>query len=330
MIADFLDDADPRHLEAPAPVIAPVISTAMAPAPVIAPVISTAMAPPAAPRAGPPAGITPARDEPSPVVLEVRGLSKTFVLKEGLFRRRRVLAVRDVSFTLRRGRTLGLVGESGCGKTTVGLAVLRLLQADAGQVLFQGVDLQTLPAAQWLGYRRRLQIIFQNPYASLNPRFTIARTLIEPMRIHSIGADDAERHRLAGALIERVGLPADAMARYPHEFSGGQRQRLAIARVLTMRPEVVICDESVSALDVSVQAQVLNLLRDLQDEYGLSYLFISHDLAVVRYLADEVMVMKDGAVIEAGDSERLYREPREDYTRSLIGAIPRGLVTSGS
>ena len=330
VIADFLDDADPRHLEAPAPVIAPVISTAMAPAPVIAPVISTAMAPPAAPRAGPPAGITPARDEPSPVVLEVRGLSKTFVLKEGLFRRRRVLAVRDVSFTLRRGRTLGLVGESGCGKTTVGLAVLRLLQADAGQVLFQGVDLQTLPAAQWLGYRRRLQIIFQNPYASLNPRFTIARTLIEPMRIHSIGADDAERHRLAGALIERVGLPADAMARYPHEFSGGQRQRLAIARVLTMRPEVVICDESVSALDVSVQAQVLNLLRDLQDEYGLSYLFISHDLAVVRYLADEVMVMKDGAVIEAGDSERLYREPREDYTRSLIGAIPRGLVTSGS
>ncbi len=261
-----------------------------------------------------------------PVVLEVRGLVKTFKLKDGFFRRREVHAVRDVSFKLRRGKTLGLVGESGSGKSTVGLTLLRLLQADRGAVLFDGIDLQTLPRRQWFDYRRRLQIIFQNPYASLNPRFTVAQTLIEPMRLHAIGHNDVERGERARALLERVGMPAGAMARYPHEFSGGQRQRIAIARVLTLKPEVVVCDESVSALDVSVQAQVLNLLQDLQDEYGLSYLFISHDLAVVRHLSDEVMVMKDGAVIESADSDQIYLQPREEYTRRLLGAIPRGLA----
>jgi len=261
-----------------------------------------------------------------PVVLDVRGLVKTFALNDGLFARRRVQAVRDVSFKLRRGKTLGLVGESGSGKTTVGLSLLRLHQADAGQVIFDGVDLQALSSQQWFPYRRRLQIIFQNPYASLNPRFTVARTLVEPMRIHGIGRDDSQRLDRARELLERVGMSADALTRYPHEFSGGQRQRVAIARVLALEPEVVVCDESVSALDVSVQAQVLNLLQDLQDEFGLSYLFISHDLAVVRYLADEVMVMKDGAVIETADSDRIYREPREEYTRQLLGAIPRGLA----
>ena len=261
-----------------------------------------------------------------PVVLDVRGLAKTFTLNDGLFARRRVHAVRDVSFKLRRGKTLGLVGESGSGKTTVGLSLLRLHQADAGQVLFDGVDLQSLSSQQWFAYRRRLQIIFQNPYASLNPRFTVGQTLVEPMRIHAIGGDDAQRIKRALELLDRVGLPADSLTRYPHEFSGGQRQRIAIARVLTLEPEVVVCDESVSALDVSVQAQVLNLLQDLQDEFGLSYLFISHDLAVVKYLADEVMVMKDGAVIETADSDRIYREPREEYTRNLLGAIPRGVA----
>ena len=261
-----------------------------------------------------------------PVVLDVRGLVKTFTLNDGLFSRRQVHAVRDVSFKLRRGKTLGLVGESGSGKTTVGLSLLRLHQADAGQVLFDGVDLQSLSSQQWFAYRRRLQIIFQNPYASLNPRFTVGQTLVEPMRIHGIGDDDARRIQRARELLDRVGLPADSLTRYPHEFSGGQRQRIAIARVLTLDPEVVVCDESVSALDVSVQAQVLNLLQDLQDEFGLSYLFISHDLAVVRYLADEVMVMKDGAVIEAAGSDQIYREPREEYTRRLLGAIPRGLA----
>jgi peptide/nickel transport system ATP-binding protein len=262
--------------------------------------------------------------EAHPVLLEVRGLCKTYRLREGWFRRQSVPAVRDVSFRLRRGRTLGLVGESGSGKTTVGLALLRLLPADAGAVLSGGQDLLGLDAAAWFAWRRRLQIVFQNPYASLNPRFTVAQTLAEPMRLHGIGADAAERLHLAGELLQRVGLPAAALSRWPHEFSGGQRQRIAIARALSTRPEVVVCDESVSALDVSVQAQVLNLLRDLQDEFGLSYLFISHDLAVVKYLADEVLVMQAGQVVEAGDAQAIYEQPQHEYTRRLLAAIPGG------
>jgi peptide/nickel transport system ATP-binding protein len=182
-----------------------------------------------------------------------------------------------------------------------------------------------MSAKQYLPYKRRIQIIFQNPYASLNPRFTVGQILLEPMRIHKIGANDAERTAAAYSLLEKVGLPAHAFHRWPHEFSGGQRQRIAIARCLTMQPEILVCDESVSALDVSVQAQVLNLLQDLQDEFGLSYIFISHDLSVVKYIADQVMVMHQGQVVEMGNADEVYRNPAHPYTRTLLSAIPRGV-----
>jgi len=259
-------------------------------------------------------------DEP---VLVVRNLSKSFHLREGWFGKREFKAVKDVSFTLARGKTLGVVGESGSGKTTVGLTLLRLHQASGGTAMFEGRDLIGMSAREFQHYKRRIQIIFQNPYASLNPRFTVGEILLEPMRIHRIGADDRERTAAAYLLLEKVGLPASAFQRYPHEFSGGQRQRIAIARCLTMKPEILVCDESVSALDVSVQAQVLNLLQDLQDEFGLSYIFISHDLSVVKYIADQVMVMHQGAVVELADSDQLYRDPQHAYTRALLAAIPR-------
>jgi peptide/nickel transport system ATP-binding protein len=257
-------------------------------------------------------------------VLIVKNLQKSFWLREGLFGKREFRAVKDVSFTLPRGKTLGVVGESGSGKTTVGLTLLRLHRATGGSALFDGKDLVSMSDREYGAYKRRIQIIFQNPYASLNPRFTVGQILLEPMRIHRIGADDRERTRTVMALLERVGLPAAAYYRYPHEFSGGQRQRIAIARCLTMKPEILVCDESVSALDVSVQAQVLNLLQGLQDEYKMSYIFISHDLSVVRYIADRVMVMHHGSVVEMADSDELYRNPQHDYTKSLLAAIPRG------
>ena len=257
-------------------------------------------------------------------VLVVKNLQKSFWLREGLFGKREFRAVQDVSFTLPRGKTLGVVGESGSGKTTVGLTLLRLHRATGGSALFDGKDLLAMSNRDYQAYKRRIQIIFQNPYASLNPRFTVGQILLEPMRIHGIGADDRERTATVMALLERVGLPAAAYGRYPHEFSGGQRQRIAIARCLTMKPEILVCDESVSALDVSVQAQVLNLLQDLQDEYKMSYIFISHDLSVVRYIADRVMVMHHGSVVEMADSDELYRNPQHDYTKSLLAAIPRG------
>jgi peptide/nickel transport system ATP-binding protein len=259
------------------------------------------------------------------IILEVKGLTKTFFLKEGLFGKRAVPAVKDVSFRLPKGKTLGLVGESGSGKTTVGLTVMRLHEATSGQVLFEGRDLLALTEREMMPYRRRIQIIFQNPYASLNPRFTVGQILVEPMRIHKIGRDERERVDMAFQLLKRVGLAEQSFYKYPHEFSGGQRQRIAIARCLTMKPDVLICDESVSALDVSVQAQVLNLLQDLQDEYRLSYIFISHDLAVVKYISDQVMVMNDGAIVEMADSDEIYRHPREEYTRRLLSSIPKGL-----
>ena len=257
-------------------------------------------------------------------VLVVKNLQKSFWLREGLFGKREFRAVKDVSFTLPRGKTLGVVGESGSGKTTVGLTLLRLHRATGGSALFDGKDLVSMSDREYGAYKRRIQIIFQNPYASLNPRFTVGQILLEPMRIHGIGANDRERTATVMALLERVGLPAAAYHRYPHEFSGGQRQRIAIARCLTMKPEILVCDESVSALDVSVQAQVLNLLQDLQDEYKMSYIFISHDLSVVRYIADRVMVMHQGSVVEMADSDVLYRNPQHDYTRALLAAIPRG------
>jgi peptide/nickel transport system ATP-binding protein len=258
----------------------------------------------------------------APALLVVNNLSKSFFIRAGLFGKREFKAVKDVSFTLPRGKTLGVVGESGSGKTTVGLTLLRLHQATGGSALFEGRDLIAMPDREYLPYKRRIQIIFQNPYASLNPRFTVGQILMEPMRIHRIGANDRERTAMAMALLEKVGLPAPAFHRYPHEFSGGQRQRIAIARCLTMKPEILVCDESVSALDVSVQAQVLNLLQDLQDEYGMSYIFISHDLAVVKYMADQVMVMHQGSVVEMAQADELYRHPQHPYTKSLLAAIP--------
>jgi peptide/nickel transport system ATP-binding protein len=265
-------------------------------------------------------GYSPA-DQP---VLVVKNLAKSFWLREGLFGKREFKAVKDVSFTLARGKTLGVVGESGSGKTTVGLTLLRLHKATGGSVLFDGRDLMAMPDSEYKAYKRRIQIIFQNPYASLNPRFTVGQILLEPMRIHSIGANDSERTQMAHYLLKRVGLPEQAFHRYPHEFSGGQRQRIAIARCLTMKPEILVCDESVSALDVSVQAQVLNLLQDLQDEFGMSYIFISHDLSVVKYISDQVMVMHHGSVVEMANADELYRNPQHAYTRALLAAIPRG------
>jgi peptide/nickel transport system ATP-binding protein len=258
------------------------------------------------------------------IVLEVKNLSKHFSLKEGLFKKRDVPAVKDASFKLARGKTLGLVGESGSGKTTVGLTLMRLHDATGGEVLFDGIDLLKLSEKEFMNYKRRIQIVFQNPYASLNPRFTVGQIIVEPMTIHGIGRDDQERVAMAMALLKRVGLPDVSFYKYPHEFSGGQRQRIAIARCLTMKPDVLICDESVSALDVSVQAQVLNLLQDLQDEYKMSYIFISHDLAVVKYISDQVMVMSDGDVVEVANADDIYLNPQQEYTKKLLGSIPKG------
>jgi peptide/nickel transport system ATP-binding protein len=268
-------------------------------------------------------GYASADAQPADNVLVVNHLSKSFRLREGWFGKREFQAVKDVSFTLERGKTLGVVGESGSGKTTVGLSLLRLHRATGGSALFEGRDLFAMSDREFQPYKRRIQIVFQNPYASLNPRFTVGQILLEPMRIHNIGANDAERIEHAHSLLQRVGLPPQAFGRYPHEFSGGQRQRIAIARCLTMKPEILVCDESVSALDVSVQAQVLNLLQDLQDEYGMSYIFISHDLSVVKYISDRVMVMHQGSVVEMADSDELYRNPRHPYTQALLAAIPR-------
>ncbi|HET9822530.1 MAG TPA: dipeptide ABC transporter ATP-binding protein [Burkholderiaceae bacterium] len=279
--------------------------------------------------AGRPAQAAPTPKDPNaPVVLEVRALNKSFWIRTGLFGRREFRAVRDVNFQLRRGHTLGVVGESGSGKTTMGLALLRLHEPNtgpmSGEAIFDGRNLLTLPDAERQPVRRRIQVVFQNPYASLNPRFTIGQTLIEPMAIHRIGADTAEREMRARALLGKVGMDDKAFGKYPHEFSGGQRQRIAIARALTLNPEVLVLDEAVSALDVSVQAQVLNLLKDLQDELGLAYIFISHDLAVVRFISDEVLVMKDGEVVEQASAEQILAAPRQEYTRRLLAAVPRG------
>jgi peptide/nickel transport system ATP-binding protein len=265
-----------------------------------------------------------AKDPNAPVVLEVKSLAKSFWLKQGLFGKREFKAVQNVNFQLRKGHTLGVVGESGSGKTTMGLTLLRLHEPTSGEVIFDGQNLLKLSDKERQVMRRRIQVVFQNPYASLNPRFTIGQTLVEPMAIHSIGKDLAEREQRARTLLEKVGLDGRAFGKYPHEFSGGQRQRVAIARCLTLNPEVLVLDEAVSALDVSVQAQVLNLLKDLQDEFGLSYVFISHDLAVVRFISDEVLVMKDGQVVEQASAEEILAAPKQDYTKRLLAAIPRG------
>ena len=256
-------------------------------------------------------------------LLEVQGLRKVFKRSGGWFKSDDFVAVENVSFKLMRGQTVGLVGESGSGKTTVGLCLLRLHEATAGKVLYDGKNLLEMSSAQFAAYKRRLQIVFQNPYASLNPRFTVGEILSEPMQLHGIGSGQADWEKRSLALLDKVGMPASALKRYPFEFSGGQRQRIAIARSLSLSPEVVVLDEAVSALDVSVQAQVLNLLKDLQKDLGLSYLFISHDLEVVRYMSDTLLVMNKGQVVEQGSAAEIYAKPQHTYTQTLLAAVPK-------
>jgi peptide/nickel transport system ATP-binding protein len=266
-------------------------------------------------------------EDKNPILLEVENLKTYFPIKGGIFGKTidHVKAVDDVSFKLRKGKTLGLVGESGCGKTTLGRSILRLVEPTSGKVTYDGKIITDLNSTEMREMRSKMQIIFQDPYSSLNPRMTIAEILLEPMGIHNVGKTKAERLDKAKWLLDRVGLKGGQINRYPHEFSGGQRQRISIARALTLNPEFIICDESVSALDVSVQAQVLNLLLDLQDEFGLTYIFISHDLSVVNFIADEVGVMNQGKIVEMDTADKVYHTPQMDYTKTLLEAIPKGI-----
>jgi oligopeptide transport system ATP-binding protein len=257
-------------------------------------------------------------------LLEVTDLSKSFPVQTGLFGRdkRQVHAVSDVSFTLAAGETLGLVGESGCGKSTLGRAVLRLIEPSAGSVRFDGQEVTTLKASELRGLRRHMQIVFQDPYSSLNPRMSVRETVGEALRIHALAQSRSDEETQVAALLSQVGLRAEHMNRYPHEFSGGQRQRIGIARALAVRPKLIVCDEPVSALDVSVQAQIVNLLKDLSEQLGLSYLFIAHDLSVVKFMSQRVAVMYLGRIVEVASAAALYARPRHPYTRALLSAVP--------
>ncbi|MEI6633466.1 MAG: ABC transporter ATP-binding protein [Chlamydiota bacterium] len=257
------------------------------------------------------------------MLLEVRGLKKHFTVHRGMFSRSEgtVRAVDGVSFSLPKGETLGLVGESGCGKTTAGKAILRLIEPTAGSILFGGVPVLGLEGDDLRRIRRRMQIIFQDPISSLDPRMTVGGTVGEPLRVHGLARGSALEEKVV-ELLRRVGLPPAALNCYPHEFSGGQRQRIGIARALALDPELLVCDEPVSALDVSIQAQIITLLEDLQDEMGLAYLFISHDLRVVEHIADRVAVMYLGVLVEEAGRDGLYRNPLHPYTRALIAAVP--------
>ncbi len=256
-------------------------------------------------------------------VLEVEHLTKHFPIRTGLLQRTvgHVRAVDDVSFHIDRGETLALVGESGCGKTTTGRVVLRLIDPTSGTVRFDGQDLAEVDADELRGLRQRMQIIFQDPYSSLDPRMSTADIVGEGLAIHGMASGQAQLDRVTD-LLEKVGLSARDLRKFPHQFSGGQRQRIGVARALATNPELIICDEAVSALDVSVQAQVLNLLKDLQTELGISYLFITHDLNVVRYIADRVAVMYLGQIVELAETEQLFTDPRHPYTRSLLSSVP--------
>jgi peptide/nickel transport system ATP-binding protein len=258
------------------------------------------------------------------VLLSVRNLSVRYASGRNWLGRgtQYVDAVQDVSFDVHTGETLGLVGESGCGKTTLGRALLRLNRPAGGSILYGSCDLLTMPAPELRAFRKNIQIVFQDPYSSLNPRLTIGSALDEPLRIHDPLLSRAQRKQRVLDLLRKVDLQAGHAHRYPHEFSGGQRQRIVIARALTLSPAFMVFDESVSALDVSVQAQVLNLINDLKQEFGFTAVFISHDLSVVRYLCDRVMVMQKGRIVETGEAEELYHNPRTTYTKTLIEAIP--------
>jgi oligopeptide/dipeptide ABC transporter ATP-binding protein len=257
-------------------------------------------------------------------LLEVRALSKTFPVRAGLFSARggNVHAVSDVSLTLLQGETLGVVGESGSGKSTLGRCILRLIEPSAGSVRFMGQELTALGARELRAVRRQLQIVFQDPYSSLNPRMTVRDTVGEPLRVHHLARGAAQETERVAALLAQVGLRPDFMRRYPHELSGGQRQRVGIARALAVEPKLIICDEPVSALDVSVQAQIINLLKDLSEALGLSYLFIAHDLSVVQLMSQRVAVMYLGRIVELAPVSALYAAPRHPYTRALLSAIP--------
>jgi len=261
----------------------------------------------------------------SDYLIEVKNLTKRFPIKGGLFGKEvgAVRAVNNISFKIKKGETLGLVGESGCGKTTLGRSILRLIEPTSGEVFYNGEDICKFDSDRMRAVRRKMQIIFQDPYASLNPRMTVGAILSEPMEIHKLNTGKEERKKRLYELLDQVQLPKDALNKYPHEFSGGQRQRVCIARALAVEPEFIVCDEPVSALDVSVQAQVVNLLMDLQKDLGLTYLFIAHDLKVVEYISNRVAVMYLGNMVEVAESHELYGGSRHPYTKALFSAIPQ-------
>lgn len=257
-------------------------------------------------------------------LLEVINVEKEYVSSTGLFGKEiKFKAVDDVSFKIFEGETLGLVGESGCGKSTLGNAILQLDKATAGSILYRGVDLTKLSSKEVRELRKEIQIIFQDPYSSLNPRITVGKAIMEPMQVHKLYKNDKERHEKTIEILNRVGLGEEHYNRYPHEFSGGQRQRIGIARTIALQPKLIVCDESVSALDISVQAQVLNLLNELKENFGFTYIFISHDLAVVKYMSDQVLVMNKGKIEEMNEADALYAHPQKEYTKKLIAAIPK-------
>ena len=266
---------------------------------------------------------TPLHSNGRKALLDVRNLVKYFPVRGGIFQRvvAWVQAVDDVSFAIREGETLGLVGESGCGKTTVGRTILRLIEPTQGSVLFEEIDVAGLRGRSLKAMRRNMQIIFQDPYSSLDPRMPVGESIAEGLKIHHIGSSK-ERHETVVETLRRVGLEEYHARRYPHEFSGGQRQRIGIARALALKPKFIVCDEPVSALDVSIQSQVLNILRDLQQEFGLTYLFIAHNLAVVEHISDRVAVMYLGKIVELTEREELFRNPLHPYTQALMSAIP--------
>lgn len=263
-----------------------------------------------------------------PPLLEIENLKKYYLANVGLFAKISIVkAVDNVSFSVFEGETLGLVGESGCGKSTLGRTILQLEQATSGSIKYRGKELTKLSPAEIRNLRKDIQIIFQDPYSSLNPRMMIGPALMEPMEVHGLGKNRADRKTRVLELLQKVGLDETYFYRYPHELSGGQRQRVGIARTIAVEPKLVICDESVSALDISVQAQVLNLLNDLKNDFGFTYIFISHDLAVVKYMADQLLVMNRGKIEEIGDADEIYENPQTNYTKQLIEAIPRGIGT---